>query len=145
MTQLPGCPLCDAAGGRVVAQAPRWRIVHATEPGFPAFYRLVWQDHVREFSGLSRDDRAACTELLAGMEAALLAHLQPTKVNLASLGNAVPHLHWHVVARFDWDSHFPGAVWAAPQRPADPARLQAISDRLASVEESLLALLPGSA
>lgn len=141
MSDAAGCPLCRAAGGRVVAQSPRWRIVHAEEPGFPAFYRLVRQDHVREFSQLSPQDRAECAELLAGMEAALLRHVQPAKVNLASLGNAVPHLHWHVIARFEWDSHFPGAVWAAPQRGPDAARLHEVAVKLSAIEQDLAALL----
>jgi diadenosine tetraphosphate (Ap4A) HIT family hydrolase len=145
MTAVSGCRLCGQAGGRVVVQAPRWRIVHAEEAGFPGFYRLVWQEHVREFSQLPREDRALCTDLLVAIEEALLAHLQPAKVNLASLGNAVPHLHWHVIARFDWDSHFPGAVWAPPQRPVDPARLQAIAGLLAPVEDRLRALCPPGA
>ena len=44
----PGCPLCDAAGGRPVVETPRWRLIHAEEAGYPAFYRVVWQEHVRE-------------------------------------------------------------------------------------------------
>jgi len=51
--KVAGCPLCDEAGGRVVLQAPRWRLVHAPEAGLPAFYRLVWQEHVKEFSQLA--------------------------------------------------------------------------------------------
>ncbi|GAB3768610.1 HIT domain-containing protein [Ramlibacter monticola] len=141
---MTACPLCDAAGGRVVVQAPRWRIVHAQEAGFPAFYRLVWQAHVREFSHLPAAERAESMDVLVGMEQALLRHLQPDKVNLASLGNAVPHLHWHVIGRFAWDSHFPGAVWAQPQRPADPVRLQAVEERLAEVEQDLMSLAPRS-
>jgi len=74
----------------------------------------------------------------------MLRHLQPDKVNLASLGNAVPHLHWHVIGRFAWDSHFPGAVWAQPQRPSEDIRLQSVRDRLAPLEQDLQALLPGS-
>jgi diadenosine tetraphosphate (Ap4A) HIT family hydrolase len=136
------CPLCQGPGGRLVAQTPRWRIIHAEEAGFPAFYRLVYQQHVKEFSQLPAAERAECAELLAGMEGALLRHLQPTKVNLASLGNAVPHLHWHVIARFDWDSHFPGPVWAAPQRSPDAGRLRELQGKLAAVDESLVALLP---
>jgi diadenosine tetraphosphate (Ap4A) HIT family hydrolase len=136
-----GCPFCEGPGGRLVAQTPRWRIIHAEEAGFPAFYRLILQEHVKEFSQLPATERAACGELLAAMEGALLRHLGPTKVNLASLGNAVPHLHWHVIARFDWDSHFPGPVWAAPQRPPDAERLREVQDKLAAVEESLVALL----
>ena len=139
---MTGCPLCEGSGGRVVLQTPRWRIVHAEEAGFPAFYRLVWQSHVKEFSQLPAAERAECMDVLVAMEQALLRHLQPDKVNLASLGNAVPHLHWHVIGRFAWDSHFPGAVWAQSQRPADPARLQAIGDRLPTVEQELRALQP---
>ena len=139
---LRGCPLCDAPGGRVVVQTQRWRIVHAQEAGFPAFYRLVWQQHVREFSQLSAAERVECMDTLVAIEQAMLRQVQPDKVNLAALGNAVPHLHWHVIGRFAWDSHFPGAVWAQAQRPADPARLQAVQGRLAAFEQELLALLP---
>lgn len=139
------CPLCTAAGGRVVLQAGKWRLVHADEPGFPAFYRLVWQEHVREFSQLARTERHEVADVLAAIESAMLGVLQPAKVNLASLGNAVPHLHWHVVARFEWDSHFPGAVWALAQRQADPARLRALADRLPALEEALLSALAPSA
>jgi diadenosine tetraphosphate (Ap4A) HIT family hydrolase len=136
-----GCTLCDTAGGRVVVQTPQWRLVHAEEAGFPAFYRVVWQEHVREFSQLAPADRQACMDVVVAVEEALLRHLQPAKVNVASLGNAVPHLHWHVIARFDWDSHFPGAVWAASQRPVDEARLRAVADRLPALEQDLSALL----
>lgn len=139
--RVAGCPLCDAAGGRIVVQAPRWRLVHANEPGFPAFYRLVWQEHVKEFSQLPAADRHACVDILVTVEQALLRHLQPDKVNLATLGNAVPHLHWHAIARFAWDSHFPGAVWAAPQRPADERRMAEVASRLPALEKDLLASL----
>jgi diadenosine tetraphosphate (Ap4A) HIT family hydrolase len=33
----------------------------------------------------------------------------------------VPHLHWHVIARFDWDSHFPQPIWGSRQREPQPA------------------------
>ena len=70
-----------------------------------------------------------------------LRHLQPAKVNIAALGNAVPHLHWHVIARFDWDSHFPGAVWAGMQRAPDPQKLEAVEARLPALEQDLVARL----
>jgi diadenosine tetraphosphate (Ap4A) HIT family hydrolase len=139
---VAGCPLCDEAGGRVVVQAPRWRLVHAQEAGFPAFYRLVWQDHVREFSQLAAADRAECMEVLVAVEQAMLQHLQPAKVNLASLGNAVPHLHWHVIARFEWDSHFPGAVWAPVLRTIPADRVREVSALLPALEASLRSVLP---
>ena len=140
-----GCPLCDAPGGRVLVQAPRWRLIHAQEAGFPAFYRVVWQDHVREFSELSVAERHECIDVVATVEECLLRHLKPAKVNVATLGNVVPHLHWHVIARFDWDSHFPAPVWAAAQRPPDAGRLQQVAGALSALEDALRARLPGGA
>ena len=145
MSRQAGCPLCDAPGGRVVVQTPRWRLVHADEAGFPAFYRLVWQEHVREFSQLAPAERQECMETLVAIEQAMLGQLRPAKVNLASLGNAVPHLHWHVIARFEQDSHFPGAVWAQPQRAPDAELLRRLSAALPALEEGLRSALPGSA
>ena len=44
--------------------------------------------------------------------------LRPAKINLASLGNVVPHLHWHVIARFADDACFPAPIWAPARREA---------------------------
>lgn len=112
----PDCPLCAQDGGQLVWRGDRLRIIRAGEAGFPAFYRVVWNAHVAEFSDLGAADRAHCMDVVVQVEQALRQHLQPTKVNLATLGNMVAHLHWHVIARFDWDSHFPAPVWAGAQR-----------------------------
>jgi len=132
-----GCHFCDEAGGREVVRTAAWRVVHATEPGLPAFYRLVWNAHVKEFSQLAAGERHACVDALAAIEQAMLRHFAPDKVNLASLGNAVPHLHWHVVARFTWDSHFPAPVWAASQRAAAADRVARVEAALPAFEEDL--------
>jgi len=110
------CPLCIEPGGILVAKTAAWRVVRVLDANFPAFYRLIWQAHVAEFSQLSRAERSDCIEAVNAIEQVLIEALQPTKVNLASLGNVVPHLHWHVIARFDWDSHFPNPVWGAALR-----------------------------
>jgi diadenosine tetraphosphate (Ap4A) HIT family hydrolase len=125
----PGCPLCDGPGGVPVFEGPKFRLIRADEAGFPAFYRLVWSEHVREFSELAPAQRQLCMEAVVQVEQSLLAHLHPVKVNLAALGNVVPHLHWHIIARFEWDSHFPGPVWGPAQREAAPDRV-AIIERL---------------
>lgn len=124
----PICPLCDEVGGVLVATSARWRVIRAEDAAFPAFYRVVWSDHIAEFSALSPAQRNECMEVVCAVEQVLIAALQPTKINLAALGNGVPHLHWHVIARFAADSHFPQPVWAAPQRAAaNPEGLLAMS------------------
>lgn len=131
------CPLCDADGGTLVWRGPALRVIRADEAGFPAFYRVVWAAHVAEFSDLSAADRTLCMEAVATVERVLRAQLAPTKINLAALGNMVPHLHWHVIARFDWDSHFPAPVWAAPQRDRAVAQEQAVAVLLPAAERAL--------
>ena len=49
--------------------------------------------------------RSECMDLVCTVEQVLITALQPAKINLAALGNVVPHLHWHVIARFEADSH----------------------------------------
>lgn len=110
------CPLCADAGGVLIASSPLWRVIRAEDAAFPAFYRVVWNEHVAEFSALSSAQRSICMDVVCTVEQVLISALQPTKINLAALGNVVPHLHWHVIARFEADSHFPQPVWGAPQR-----------------------------
>jgi len=135
--KTPGCPLCDGPGGVLVFQGPLFRLIRADEPGFPAFYRLVWNDHVAEFTDLPHEERRLCMDAVAHVEEGLRAHLGPVKVNLATLGNAVPHLHWHVIARFAWDTHFPGSVWAQPQREAPADAIAAIEALRPALEKDL--------
>ena len=139
------CPLCAEDGGALVWRGERLRVIRAQEAGFPAFYRVVWNAHVAEFSDLAAADRVHCMEAVALVDQALRQHLSPTKVNIAALGNMVPHLHWHVIARFDWDSHFPAPVWAAAQRPSPAAQEAAVRALLPALEaqlQSRLAQLP---
>jgi diadenosine tetraphosphate (Ap4A) HIT family hydrolase len=135
--RIPGCPLCDGLGGIAIFGGVKFRLMRADEAGFPAFYRLVWSDHVAEFSDLEPPDRRLCLDAVVHVELALRAHLRPTKVNLATLGNAVPHLHWHVIARFTWDSHFPGSVWSAATREAPAEAIAAIERMRPALESDL--------
>lgn len=131
------CPLCAEDGGMLVWRGERLRVIRANEVGFPAFYRVVWNAHAAEFSDLSASERAHCMDVVVAVEQALREHLSPTKVNVAALGNMVPHLHWHVIARFEWDSHFPSPVWAAAQRPSPVAQEDAVRSRLPALEAAL--------
>lgn len=141
--KLAGCPLCESAAGLPVFQGGLFRVIRADDAGFPAFYRLVWNEHVAEFSDLPPDDRRLCMEAVTLIEQALRAQLQPTKINLATLGNVVPHLHWHVIARFDWDSHFPAPVWAQAVRPSPSELLATLRARLGALDQDIRRRLAG--
>jgi diadenosine tetraphosphate (Ap4A) HIT family hydrolase len=114
--RVPGCELCDRDGGILVARTDKLRVIRAEDADHPAFYRVIWGDHVAEWTDLPLADRALMMQAVERVEAVLREFLHPTKINLASLGNVVPHLHWHVIARFEWDARWPAPVWAPAQR-----------------------------
>jgi len=139
MAQVTGCELCaageSAAWTEVVADS-HLRVVRVLDaPEFPAFYRVIWRDHVAELSDLSDADRAHCLGAVVAVERVLRDELAPTKINLAALGNMVPHLHWHVIARFDWDSHFPQPIWGARQREPSPPAVARLRQSLNKLDE----------
>ena len=118
MSDMPetSCPLCRRRDEILLWQDEQCRIIAAPQPAYPGFCRVIWHDHVREMSDLAAEQRAHLMTVVWAVEAALRRALSPVKINLASLGNQVPHLHWHVIPRFSDDAHFPDAVWAAPRR-----------------------------
>ena len=113
---MSGCELCEQEGGIPVFRNETLRVIRAVDADHPAFYRVIWNAHVAEWTDLPPPDRSRIMQAVAKVETVLREHLKPTKVNLASLGNVVPHLHWHVIARFEWDARWPAPVWAPKQR-----------------------------
>ena len=112
----PGCELCEAEGGLLVLSNQYLRVVLVDDAAFPGFTRVIWNDHVREMTDLGADDQNRLLQTVLAVERAQRDALAPVKVNLASLGNVTPHLHWHVIPRFVDDSHFPQPVWGTRQR-----------------------------
>jgi diadenosine tetraphosphate (Ap4A) HIT family hydrolase len=112
------CELCESDGGAVLWRDQLCRVVRPRIEGYPGFLRVIVNRHVKEMTDLGERERLmrvvfACETVLRGL-------YQPDKVNLASLGNVVPHVHWHVIARFVDDAHFPDAIWAPARRAATP-------------------------
>lgn len=98
------------------------RVVRVDDADYPGFCRVIWQEHVSEMSDLSVSEQRHLYSVVNAVESALRTLLRPDKINLASLGNQVPHLHWHVIPRWRDDRHFPQPVWAAPLRDSAPTR-----------------------
>lgn len=102
-------------------------------------YRFPWlilvpeRDSVREIHELSQADRAQLVEEIARASEVLTQLFQPDKVNVGALGNVVPQLHVHVVARFASDPAWPGPVWGSgPAEAYADDELEALRGRLAS-------------
>ncbi|NTU59560.1 MAG: HIT family protein, partial [Deltaproteobacteria bacterium] len=125
------CALCRPPRAETVLWSDgRCRAILADEPGYPGFCRVVWNDHRAEMTDLGAEEQHRLLAVVLAVEGALREVMKPDKVNLASLGNRVPHVHWHVIPRFRDDPSWPDAGWAPAVRaapagrlPPDPARL----------------------
>ena len=124
------CELCQGSGGEELYRDASLRVVLVDDAQYPGFCRVIWHAHVKEMTDLQPAERSALMQMVMKVEAALREAMNPDKINLASLGNMTPHLHWHVIPRFNDDAHFPSPVWAAAQRQPDAAALAARASRL---------------
>jgi diadenosine tetraphosphate (Ap4A) HIT family hydrolase len=112
------CPLCVPASTEVLLwRDADCRVIDVGDAAYPGYCRAIWNEHVREMSDLVSARRDSLMHVVYAVEQSLRALLQPDKINLVSLGNQVPHLHWHIIPRFSDDPHFPDAIWAARRRP----------------------------
>jgi len=114
------CSLCQPENETVLWRNDRCRVILVEDPDYPGYCRIIWGGHVKELTDLNEPDRAHMMTVLFATEEVLREVLHPDKVNLASLGNQVPHLHWHVIPRFADDAHFPDPVWAVRKRDPRP-------------------------
>ena len=127
------CEFCGSPGGPVLWQNDVCRVVRVDEPDYPGFCRVILKRHATEMADLTPAERDALMAVVFAVESAVRETMQPDKMNLASLGNMTPHVHWHVVPRFRDDRHFPTPIWAAPQREAKvPAERAARADGIAA-------------
>ena len=110
------CPLCQPNSDEPIWSDASCRVILVDDADHPGYCRVIWHAHVAEMSALAPADQRHLMNVVMATEIALRELMQPDKINLASLGNKVPHLHWHVIARFADDRHFPDAIWGAPQR-----------------------------
>ena len=133
-----GCELCENAGGEVLWEDDYCRAVWAYQLDHPGFCRVIWDRHVKEMSDLKPAERDRIMRVVFALEQALVGVVAPDKVNLASFGNVVPHLHWHVIPRFRDDPHFPNPVWGEKVREGGKALPPDFAMRMRKALDALL-------
>lgn len=128
MSQHSACELCSDDGGEVLYRHATWRLVLVNDANYPGFCRIICNTHVKEMSDLAPQQRQQIMQACFKAEQVMREIMQPEKINLASLGNMTPHVHWHLIPRYLDDAHFPQPIWGTQQRQTDATIL---ADRLA--------------
>jgi diadenosine tetraphosphate (Ap4A) HIT family hydrolase len=125
------CELCEQTGGEVLWQGDLYRVILVDDAHYPGFCRVILNRHVKEMTDLPEGERMQLMAAVFAVEASVREILQPEKINLASLGNVVPHLHWHVIPRYAEDRHFPNPIWGMVNREsAIPVAIPNIAEKL---------------
>lgn len=129
------CELCKDAGETLLWRNELCRVIRVDDEAYPGFCRVILNRHVKEMTDLDASERSQLMDVVFAVEAAVREVIQPDKINLASFGNVVPHLHWHVIPRFVDDKHFPNSIWGEAkreswQRQVDWESLRRVINRL---------------
>lgn len=121
------CSLCQPTTHAVLWHDDFCRVVLLKDQDYPAYCRVELLAHVKEMTDLPPQDRARTMKVVFAVEAAIREVMQPDKINLASLGNKTPHMHWHIIPRFESDKHFPNSHWGEVVRENQAVALTSVA------------------
>ena len=110
------CEFCETTNETLLWRSEQCRVRLVEDDDYPGFCRVIWNRHVKEMTDLNVGEQHDLMRVVFVVESVLREVMQPDKINLASLGNMTPHLHWHVIPRYVLDKHFPNPIWGTPQR-----------------------------
>lgn len=113
---MTNCVLCKdelrPEEGQLIWRGDDCRVILVNDPDLPGFCRVIWNRHIAEMTDLTYGEREHLMSLVFAVEEAIRHVMDPDKVNIAALGNMVPHIHWHVIPRYKDDTFFPGSAWS---------------------------------
>jgi len=81
--------------------------------------KIFTQKEIKEFSQCEDTIKLEIFRVLDIIEKEMIGYFNPTKINIASFGDYVPHVHFHIQARFKEDSFFPEPTWGQKQRKSN--------------------------
>jgi diadenosine tetraphosphate (Ap4A) HIT family hydrolase len=123
-----------AADCVVVADLPLCRLLLTDDANYPWCILVPRRAGLREIHELAEADQAVLLREVARLSAAMQSLFAADKMNVAALGNVVPQLHVHVIARRVGDAAWPRPVWGAvPRQPYGRAERDAMVKRLRGV------------
>jgi len=121
----PPCPFCSLPAERFVLQSEHAVVIRDGFPVSPGHTLIIPRRHVPSFFDVTDAERADLMSLLTAARDELERHLHPAGFNIgindgAAAGQTVPHLHMHLIPRYDGDRDDPrgGVRWVLPDKAA---------------------------
>ena len=140
---MTNCVLCKdelkAEEGELIWRGDDCRVILVNDPDVPGFCRVIWNRHVAEMTDLSYGEREHLMTLVFAVEEAIRHVMHPDKVNIAALGNMVPHIHWHIIPRYKDDAFYPGSAWSRRVQETSEAALLERKRKAAQLPEAIKA------
>ena len=98
--------------------------------------------HVTRIDQLSDAEWSVLAKDIHIAEIAVYKAMHPDHVNIASLGMVVPHLHWHIIPRYQGDPRWGGPIWTSDLKDMSVEKLQdeeyrQLADRISQVLDRL--------
>ena len=137
--------MCVPTTSTLLWQDDFCRVVLLNDIDYPAYCRVELLAHIKEMSDLPPHECARMMKTVFAVEVALREIFNPDKINLATLGNKTPHLHWHVIPRFENDKHFPNPHWGEAIRdcktvPLDANDIKTLTEKITMYIECALSV-----
>ena len=116
-----------AADCAVVGDLPLCRLLLMDDANYPWCILVPRRPGIREIHELVEADQVALLREVSALSEALQTLFAADKMNVAALGNVVPQLHVHVIARRVGDAAWPRPVWGAvPRQPYAEAEREGV-------------------
>lgn len=110
------CAICNSNEGEIIWTDNTLRVVLLDHPDYKGYCRVELINHQKEMTDLDESLQFNIMRCVFKVEEILRKIFNPDKINLASLGNKTPHIHWHIIPRFKEDPHFPNSHWGEKLR-----------------------------
>lgn len=115
-----------------LADWPLCQLRVQNDTNYPWFILIPRRVAMVEIIDLTEQDRAQLWRESAHLSVFLKEAFQAKKLNVAALGNMVPQLHLHHIARYEHDIAWPAPVWGkAPAQPYSETQWQQLKQKLA--------------
>ncbi len=122
----------------LIMTLPLSKVLLMNDSRFPWIILVPEKPDLVDLHDLKHDDYNTLTREIRGASKAMAALFKADKMNVATLGNMVPQLHIHIIARYRNDAAWPAPIWGKGK--AEPYEASAAEARIRDIRAALESL-----